>query len=91
MLIWEEIKGGKVRQACAAPDVATARDMLKHLAAGWAATKPGRSAELDGLHLTLRFSDGKLASLFVIDPMPTAANEPDGQPRRTAATTKKKE
>lgn len=91
MIIWEEIKGGKVRPVSQAPDLETARNMLIGLAAGWPATKQGRSAELDGLHLILRFSDGKLASMFVIDPLPTPANEPDGQPRRANAATKKKE
>lgn len=81
MMIYEE-RGSRSRAARIASDLAAAMEALKQMAAAWRKSKPGRTAHIDGLHLAMRYSNGKPASILVIDAVPVPAMEPDGQPRR---------
>lgn len=82
--LYSEDKTGKSKiVAIAGMDAVMAA--MKDAAAMWAKSKPGRKAKLDGLFLTMRYSDGKLAHVLYADPCPTPAGDEKGQPKRKKA------
>ena len=59
------------------------RHVVANYAAGWVRTKPGRTAKgLGGLEIGFYFSDGKLACLMWVDPLPAPVGENKFQPAK---------
>lgn len=78
----EEHKGGKATVVAAGLSVKQGLFALRGLAQEWRASKPGRKAKVDGTELTLRWSDGKPARMFYLDPLPAPKGDEPGQKKR---------
>lgn len=80
----EEKKMKKPFEVARVETQAQANAFISRVATVWRGTKKGRTAKHDGLETRLYFSDGKLASLLVIDPLFPA----EGFPKRKAKAAK---
>lgn len=87
-LLYVQLRGKAPEYIGMALDVAAAKAALAMMAARWRLTKPGRLPHFDGLSLTLRHSDKKLASIAWAEGVPVPAKEPDAQPRRVKGGAK---
>lgn len=70
MIIWKQIKGGVANPVRSASDLPTGHCHLDILCAEWAATKKGRKTAKEGTERRLYYSDGKLAGMLWLDPLP---------------------
>lgn len=88
LIIHKENRDGSIEKAAMASSVEAAHDCFRALSDAWTGYKKGRTATIDGLFLTLRYSDGKPMCIFVVDALPVPEQEPDKQPRRAKGGAK---
>lgn len=80
--IYAEDKGRAARPVSAALPADVASAALKQAAKDWTGSKNGRTAKIDGLFLTMRYSDKKLAHVLFADPVENPKGDEPGQPKR---------
>lgn len=82
MMIWCQMRGKAPARIRETVNAEMSRKWLNQLAADWATTKPGRKARVDGNDRILYYSDGKMAGVLWVDPLPQREKV---QPRKGAS------
>lgn len=88
LTIHKESADGSLQKAAFASTIEAAHECFTALSDSWKGSKKGRAAKIDGLFLTLLYSDGKPMCIFVVDALPVPVTEPDAQPRRAKGGAK---